>query len=253
MKFLHFDLGRIEKAYIIPISDLHLGDPNCDLDKLMRYLDWVAQNPAWLILNGDLMTCDIKNSAGDVYRAVMPPHEQRKKLVEIFKPFRDRIIGVVRGNHEDRIAKEVGEDIMGVFCEMLGIEEYYDPDSIVVHINIGRNQKGRKVGYTIFALHGWSNGRKAGGKINAIQELRNIILADCYIASHTHTQGAVIEMYRIPDPRSKQVLEVKQVFVSAGSFLKYGSYAERRGMPIAKLGTPRIRLDGTRKDIHVSL
>lgn len=253
MKYVHVDLGLIEKAYIIPISDVHLGDPLCDLEKLYEYLKWVSENPAWIILNGDLMTCDIKNSVGDVYRAVMPPHEQRKKLVEIFKPFKERIIGIVRGNHEHRITKEVGEDIMGVFAEILGLEDRYDPDSLLLHISLGKDKHGRKVSYTIFTTHGWAGGRKAGGKVNAIQELRNIILADCYIASHTHTQACVVEKFLIPEPRSHRILEIKQTFVSAGSFLKYGEYAERRGLPIAKTGTPRIRLDGTRKDLHVSV
>jgi len=57
----------------------------------------------------------------------------------------------------------------------------------------------------------------------------------------------------MPDYRNKKILEIKQAFVSAGSFLKYGGYAERKGLPITKTGTPRIRFDGTRKDIHVSL
>lgn len=253
MKYIHIDLGNIDKAYIIPISDVHLGDPLCDLDKLNRYLEWVKEKPAWLILNGDLMTCDIKNSVGDIYRTVMPPHEQRKKLIEIFRPFKDRIIGIVRGNHEYRITKEVGEDIMEVFCEILGIEQYYDPNSLLIHINIGRDKRGKKIGYTIFTTHGWAGGRRAGNKINAIQELRNIILADCYIASHTHTQGCVVERYLIPEPRIHQIREIKQTFVSAGSFLNYGDYSERRGLAIAKTGTPRIRLDGTRKDLHVSV
>lgn len=253
MKYIHVDLGLLDKAYIIPISDLHLGDPMCDLDKLYRYLEWVSENPAWLILNGDLMTCDIKSSVGNVYTATMSPQEQRKKLIEIFKPYKDRILAATSGNHEARIAKEVGEDIMSVFCEILGIEDKYDPDSVLLHINIGKDRSGKKIGYTIFATHGWTNGRRAGTKMNALQELRNVILADCYIASHTHTQGVIVEMYRVPEPRNHKILEIKQTFVSAGSFLKYGGYAERKGLPMAKLGTPRIRLDGTRKDLHVSI
>jgi predicted phosphodiesterase len=253
MRYLSTDLGDIELAYIIPISDIHIGDPLVDYEKLYGYLNWVKENPAWIILNGDLMTCDIKQSVGDVYKQELNPQQQLDELVKIFTPFKDRILAIIQGNHEQRITREVGVDILRVFTQILGIEDKYDPDSALVHIRLGKDRSSKRIGYTIFATHGWSNGRKAGGKLNAIQELRNVILADCYIASHTHTQGAIVEKYLVPDYRNRKILEIKQVFVSAGSFLKYGSYAERRGMPIAKTGTPRIRLDGTKKDIHVSL
>jgi hypothetical protein len=253
MKYIDIDLGDIEKAYIIPISDIHIGDPLTDYVKLYGYLNWIKENPAWIVLNGDLLTCDIKQSVGDIYKQELNPQQQLDELVKIFTPFQDRIIGITAGNHELRIQKEVGVDILRIFTQILKIEDKYDQDSLLLHIRLGRDKFKKRIGYTIFATHGWSNGRRAGGKLNATQELRHIILADCYIASHTHTQGAIVEKYLVPDYRNKKILEIKQLFVSAGSFLKYGSYAERKGMPIAKTGTPRIRLDGTQKDIHVSL
>ncbi len=253
MRYIDVDLGVIEKAYIIPISDVHVGDQHCDLEKLKDYLAWIKENPAWIILNGDLMTCDIKNSVGDIYKSVLNPHDQRRLLIELFKPFKDRIISITQGNHERRIWQEVGEDPMSIFAEVLGLEDRYDPDSLLLHVRIGKDKHGKRIGYTIFCTHGWSNGRRAGSKLTAIQELRHVILADCYIASHTHTQGCIVEKYLIPEPRTGKIMEIKQSFVSAGSFLNYGGYAERKGLPIAKTGTPRIRLDGTRKDLHVSV
>lgn len=244
---------ELEKKYIVPLSDLHIGDKRFNFKKLKGYLDWIRENDALIILNGDILTADIKGSVGDVYNSAMSPQEQLDFAIEIFKPFSDKIIGIVEGNHEARISKEVGIDITKILATSLGRQDFYDPDSILLHIRLGRDKFGKKIGYTIYSIHGWSNGRKAGSKLNSILDLRGNVFADCYIASHTHTQGVIVEMFRMIDYRNRKDLFVKQTFVSAGSFLDYGGYSEKKGLPMAKLGSPRIRLDGTRKDLHVSV
>jgi len=56
------------------------------------------------------------------------------------------------------------------------------------------------------------------------------------------------------DSRHHRVIRKRQIIVSCGSFLDWDeSYAEQKQMPPSKLGSPRIRLDGTTNDIHVSL
>ena len=254
MKYIPVELPQeLEKKYLVPLSDLHIGDKRFNLKKLKGYLDWIMENDALIILNGDILTADIKSSVGNVYEAAMKPQEQLDLAIEILKPFSDKIVGIVEGNHEARISREVGIDVTKILATSLGRQDFYDPDSVLLHIRLGRDRFGKKIGYSIFSVHGWSSGRRAGSKLNAIQELRNIVVVDCYIASHTHTQGAVVEKIIVPDVRNRKLLDVKQTFVSAGSFLDYGGYSERKGMPIAKLGSPRIRLDGTRKDLHVSV
>lgn len=254
MKYIPVELSQdLDKAYIVPLSDLHIGDKRFNCKKLKGYLDWIKENDALIILNGDILTADIKNSIGNIYETEMKPQEQLDYAIELFKPLSDRIIGIVEGNHEARISREVGIDVTKILATSLGRSDFYDPDSVLLHVRLGKDKFGKKIGYSIYSIHGWSNGRKAGSKLNAIQELRNIVVADCYIASHTHTQGAIVERIIVPDVRNRKLLEVKQTFVSAGSFLDYGGYSERRGMPVAKLGSPRIRLDGTRKDLHVSI
>lgn len=248
------NLGLLEKIYIIPISDIHIGDPRCNLEKLHRYLDWIEENNAYIILNGDLMTADIKNSVGNVYEAELNPQEQLDSLVKIFKPFSDRILGITSGNHEQRIYKETGIDVIKVFADSIGREAYYHPDAVDIFVRFGKNSHGKPVTYHIFMTHGWAGGRKTGSKMNAIEEVPNIFpLADCYVVSHTHTQAVTTNIVYYPDDRNKGYIELKRLFVSSGSFLGYGGYVMRKALPVAKLGSPRLRLDGKRKDIHVSL
>ena len=48
---------QAERIYVYPIGDVHIGDPNCDYDKLKTYLGWIENSPdgipRYAILTGD--------------------------------------------------------------------------------------------------------------------------------------------------------------------------------------------------------
>lgn len=244
----------LEKLYILPISDIHYGDPLCDIGKLDRYLDWAKNNNAYLILNGDLADCALINSIGNVYRQKINPQEQLDFLYEYFKPWKEKILGIVSGNHELRIFRSSGIDITKELARLLEVE--YDMDSLIFKISLGsdRGRKSRQVSYLIYVTHGWGNGRTAGAKINMIESLNGIVSnADIYIASHIHKAIASQNTIFWVDDKNNSITSKKQFFISSGSFLTYGDYAERKGYRPAKMGSIRIRLDGTRKDVHISM
>jgi len=250
MRYINIDLPpSIGEIKVIPLFDLHIGSPQADLKLISRYL----QQDAYFILGGDLMDAGIKNSIGNVYHQEMTPQEQLDKLVEIFEPCKERIIGICSGNHEQRINREVGIDILQVFAQLIQREKYYDPDSLLIHIRLGKNRHAKKTNYTFYVVHGWSGARKPGGKMNAIQELRGVILADIYLVGHSHLKGVVCEDFFLPDHINKAIIKTQQYFISVGSFLEYGDYAARRGMSVAQLGAPCIVLSGREKNIRVIL
>ncbi len=250
MKYIDINLpNELDEVRIIPLFDLHIGSPQSNLRLITKYL----QQDAYFILGGDLIDASIKNSIGNVYHQEMTPQEQLDKLVEIFEPCKERIIGICSGNHEQRINREVGIDILQVFAQLIQREKYYDPDSLLIHIRLGKNRHAKKTNYTFYVVHGWSGARKPGGKMNAIQELRGVILADIYLVGHSHLKGILCEDFLLPDHANKVITRVQQYFIGVGSFLNYGDYAERRGLSIAQLGAPFIILSGREKNIRVIL
>jgi len=69
--------------------------------------------------------------------------------------------------------------------------------------------------------------------------------------SHGHTADRVDRI--VVDPQNNTVRSEKLYVVLAGSFLSYAGYAKRAVMSPLGTGCPRIRLDGKRKDVHVSV
>ncbi len=244
----------LEAAYIIPLSDLHIGDPLFDERKFQRFADWIKATPnAWVMLLGDLMNSATKSSVSNIYEEVMNPQQQLKYARSLLEPIKEKVLIAVEGNHERRILKEDGINVTEILCEQLGV--VYAPRSALLKITLGRRIKnGKPICYTIYATHGAGSGRTTGAKVNTLRRLREIILADVYVMGHIHFMTAFQETYLVPDTRNNKVEEVKLTFVSSSSFLKWGGYAEEKILNPAKLGAPRIRLEGrNKKDVHVSI
>jgi len=87
-----------------------------------------------------------------------------------------------------------------------------------------------------------------------LQRLADIALVDIYIASHTHFMTAHQDVILVPDLRNGYMTPLKRTFVSSGAFVGRSAYAVRSGYKFAKMGSPRIRLEGKeKKDVHVSI
>lgn len=258
LKVLKHDLGiDTETAYIIPLSDLHIG-ADFDESKFLGYRQWILDRPnAYCVINGDVLEMAVKNSIGNTYDTLRPK-QQKELAIKYLQPLAEagKILAYLDGNHEFRVSKDTDEYPGEYICQMLGIPSVYDPDGIFLFLSVGYDRragsKNRNV-YTAFALHGWTGSRRIGGKANNLEDMAKSVQADIYIASHTHQKFVFPRRMVIPDARTKSLRYTKQVFVSAGSFLEWSGYSVRKGYNPASLGSPRIRLNGKKKDIHVSV
>lgn len=255
MKFITKDFGNLDYAYVLPLGDMHIGDPAFDSKKFIKLRDWILENPnVYVILVGDLLNCAIKSSKSEIYNELMNPQQAKKYALELLLPIKERIIGMVAGNHEYRIYRESGTDISEDIADRLDVP--YDMDGLLLNMKFDPYPELRKgkINYTAYVSHGFGGGCTKGAKINAVSKLSNIVLADIYVTGHVHFMTTFKDSFFIPDTRNGKIDKVTRTFVSAGSFLSWGGYAERMSLAPAKLGAPRIRLAGSgKKDVHVSI
>jgi len=273
VKIIWVELPReFEKVYVIPLADCHVGSKFFDEQKLIGYLKWIRDTPEAVCLwNGDLCDCGIPGSIGEWWEQdPVTPQDQIAELVDIVKRFNieEKTIGVVGGsNHPMRARKLTGHDYDKEFAEKIGLGELYYPDAELFLLKVGhwtqvpigktKHQKPpgkQQIPYMLFATHGWSGGRQAGASVNALRELGAIWgHVEVFITAHRHLDSATPDVLLEPDFRHPTINEVRREYVCSGSFLRYGGYALRKGLRPNNPGTPRIRLDGRRKDIHVSI
>lgn len=243
------------------MGDLHLGSPNVDAEKFEGYLDWVKKNKAYVFLMGDLFDVATLDSATEVWGQQMSLNNAIKALVEKLKPIKKQIIGAIIGNHEERLVRYANFNPVQNLCDILGVP--YCHYSAVLRFRIGEhkhtkiNKVSPAVEYIFFAHHTTGGGSTIGGKINRIAKLNNIFSgADAYLGGHNHSKalGEESVFYLSKNGRGEAKLTQKRViYIDTGSFLTYeDSYAEQKMLPPAHTGAPRIRMNGSRKDLHVS-
>lgn len=258
LRVIKHDLGlNIEKAYIIPLSDLHIG-ADFNEDKFLGYREWILKTPeAYTVILGDVIDNATKNSIGDTYGTLRP--KQQKELAEKFlKPLADagKILAWLDGNHEIRSSKETDEYIGEYLTKAMGIPSVYDADGIYMFLSVGYDRKHNirsRNTYTFFMLHGFTGGKRVGSKANALEDMARSVQADCYIAAHSHTKITFPTYVITPETRTKTLQYRKRTHIMAGSFMDWAGYAVRYGYQPTPLGSPRIRLDAHRHDVHVSV
>lgn len=224
-----------------PIADVHIGSKYCRLKEFKELLWKIKQDVnAYIILNGDLVNNGIKQSVSNIYDEKLSIQASIDTIVDLLKPVKERILGVVSGNHENRTYKEVGIDISKIICERLGIVHLYDPVSNYIIISFTNDYITDNNSITIYQTHGSGGGKTIGAKSNRIGNLSKVIHADVYIHSHTHTPIIFKENYLLGN--YKGVVEAERLFVNTNAYEGYGDYGEVLGLTPSNHSPIEIKL-----------
>ena len=254
------------KIYLIPMGDIHAGEVGFNdraKEKLLGYINWVKKTPnAFVFLMGDLLNTAGRYSISSPFQQNMSTNQQIDLITKMFMPIKDRIVGAITGNHENRMIDDYGYDPTIAICDRLGIT-YFGYDAVILfrlscH---GKNKtpRGTLAGYF---HHCSGGGVTLGGKLNRVDKLKDIVCnADFYVGGHTHALiGGDGEVFSIEKTKARVDI-LRRVFIDAGSYFDYeGGYANMKQMPPSRMGSPRILLqikrdskDKIHSDIHVSI
>jgi len=257
MYYAHNLSSDFEEVLVIPISDVHYGDPLCSEHHYNRILETLLMVPnAFTILNGDLCNAATRTSVSDIYSQVVSPQGQRDYHIKKLMPVKHKILGSTSGNHENRIYKDSGLDISQDIANALGVP--YRAEGLLLKVSFGNGNEGhpeKPYSYFIYATHGYGGARTKAAKAVKVERLATWIHADCYIMSHDHVVNVAPDVYLIPDNRTHKEGEFmigkvkahRKMLVKSGAFLKWGGYGEMGGFPPVDLEKVTIKLKGTGK------
>lgn len=260
LKIIKTTLSKsFESLELHMFADEHIGDPHCDMDNLMRRIDYVANTEnAYCILNGDILDFTSRSSIGDIECRELNIMGQLDRAVELFMPIRKKIICVTNGNHENRGYRKEGFDISQILAARLGLSELYTPTSAFIFLKFGTpnkthgNKNPRQI-YTIYVNHGSGGGRKEGAKAIRLADMASICDADIYIHSHTHLPMIMKEGFHRVDRVNSSVNNVTKLFVNTASNLNYGGYGEAQEFKPNSKDTPIIYLNGQKREMTARL
>lgn len=233
-------------AEVMFIGDLHLGSPQCDKNRFLANINFALQNEIYIVLMGDMLEAGTRHSIGaGVYEQECPCQSQHEQLVEWLRPLAEKklILGSHQGNHSERIYKESGVNISKVLCRELNIP--YLGDACWSQFKV------EKEIYSIYSLHGRSNARFDGTALLAVERIASSFHADLVAHAHMHKCcNSIVVMQRT---KNGVVVEHKKHLLITGAYLRYdNSYGSSFGLPISKLGSPKVRFWATKHDLSIS-
>lgn len=249
---------------IIPISDVHLGSPECMEQEFISFIKSVKNTPnVYLILGGDLIDNGTRSSIGSaVFRQTRSPSAQKKEMANILSEVKDRILCFVPGNHERRSGKDADDDPVYDIAAKLDLETLYRENIAFVKIQMGvperengtKNDSVKRPTYVLVVTHGAGGGIYTGAAVNRNERYGYVIDGmDALIVGHTHkpftTQPGKIKI----DPFNNKVSVKPFKVICATSWLEYGGYAARGMMLPATHCLQTMTLKGDHKEIVVTM
>ena len=203
-----------QEVKLVPLGDVHLGSPQCQVDKFLGTIDYIRESGSLCVLMGDLAECASATSVGAGWvEQNINPQSQLEALAEVLAPIAPQILVLLDGNHEWRIWKSSGIMFSKVLARLLGVK--YGGYSCFIKLKV------KKQNYTIHAQHGSSNAWYPHTKLTAAMRTAQHTDADCYLYAHTHELLSLKVPRRHLDLRSRVVQRDKKYFVLTGSFLDY--------------------------------
>lgn len=242
---------------IIPISDVHLGASEHMQTEWIHFINQVKSVPScYVILGGDLINNSTRNSVANVFAETMRPREQKRLMVEMLEPIKDRILCAVTGNHERRSGKDADNDpTYDIMCK-LDLEHLYRENVAFLKLQFGKQESNGNINptYIFVVTHGAGGGILTGGSVNRNERFGYVIDGmDCLVVGHTHkpfvTQPSKIKIDTYNNKVSIKPFKV----VSSTSWLEYGGYAAQKMLIPSSHAPQVITVCGNHKEIKVTM
>lgn len=214
---------------LVVVSDLHIGLKNFREDMWLKQLEELAQPDTYWISLGDIVEgrvgSDIKMY--DPALATMYLQEQYQYFTNSIAPYKDKCIGMIRGNHEVGHIARNAYDPLDVYCGENNIHYFGDLARLVLK---NKTNKCR-----LLAFHGAGGGRQVGSAMNRINSYAGNFLADVVISGHHHKPAHTISTQPI-EVCGDELTFTRRDEIITGSLMDgytkdVGAYSEQKLLP----------------------
>lgn len=218
-----------KKLYVFPLSDLHLGSSQCDLEFFNVWRKAFEQAPdnKVIYILGDML--EFPRSTLDAYSINMSTHDALERLIDLLSPYKEYIRWVCTGNHEARSLKEFNYDITRSIAERLG--SYYTRSDFFDKVG----EDGKE--FIIYGKHGTRTSKNSSLAMNNFIRDMADIDANLYMVGHNHYCDFTSKYQRNYDDGTRRY------YCFTGHFLKYDGYARNMGLPISQPSFCRLTID----------
>lgn len=264
------------------VSDIHLGNRGCNLEKLKDDIERIKNDPfSFWVGGGDYAdyispkdqkrwsasSIDPSFTIADLGRL---GKAQAERIRDLFDPIRHKCFGLLMGNHETKyMGAHEQEDLHSWLCTELelpnlGYCAFFD----VIFTNYGRhkephlvmlnpyaNGEGTRFSVRFFVHHGFGGATTPSGKLNSLIKAMTQFEADVYMMGHVHDQKAQRNVRLACDADCKRITQKESIGVITGAYLRTytqgcSGYGEQKGYNATPLGAVRVSICPSKKEIR---
>jgi len=229
----NYTLKGKDKLYLLPLGDVHLGNPECNIEYLQYWKEMVSRikNPKRIILMGDLIETASKKVGNSAFKQEFDVNQQIDWIVQFLKPLKDDIVYSCHGNHDYlRVSKEFDLNISKLIADYLGCpsgDQYLETFLV------------NDEPFTVYARHGKGSNAYAHLAQGRIQRETQTITSNLYLEGHNHR----LDFFSVP-LRTVNGLS-RKYYAFTGAFLNYGvnGYPSQMFLPVLPPAFQFITLD----------
>lgn len=213
---------------LVGIGDMHYGSRTFNKPALNRVFQWIKTNQAYWLGMGDYVEMATKASPGSgVFEQAVDADQQLADVVKMFEPIAGNCLGLLRGNHEHRLARFTGLDPVTIMARELGVPA-------LGWEGYGGIIREGACAYTFYACHSYTGNKTAGLALNWTErEIMKWVDADIIFRAHSHDLGYDPKLCVCVNPHRRCVSSHPRSLVMTGHFMdRPESYiASRAGSP----------------------
>ncbi len=266
-------VGLMKSRPTVTVADLKVrpSDSQSVWCPMTDYGSWVCRQGTQVTITGN---CDaIGRNSGDkrsdesalaswLWGEKRIFERERVRLLEYLMPIAGKCLGLLTGNHEEKVLNVYGQDMYYSVAEALTKEAGHGRNLALgyagfVRMRFRRQWEGQaerknkgglsSVPITIYATHGYGGGRKAGGKVNKLSDMAAVADADIYLFGHVHAPEASIKEQRMSLNQKGKAERRTYAALLTGTYLggyedDVITYSEKFGFSEAVIGSPTITL-----------
>lgn len=250
------------------IGDIHAGTIHCVEDKVKAEIQKIAKdkNALWIGMGdyGEFITPKDKRfdpNLKSIASWVEPDNVaecQTKWIVELFKPIKNKCIGLLYGNHEDSMRVYNHDNVQKNICERLGVDNL--GFSCFVRLFFRRENSSESHIIKGAFTHGAGWAITKGAKLNTLRRFMDFNEAHFYAYAHMHDIITDFRPYMTVSPSPFEQAKIKNVesvgAVTGSWFRTYtrgivASYGERKVYPPTVIGCAKFIIDASTGEIDV--
>lgn len=261
--------SRSEKIYIYPLGDIHAGTVHCAEDEFRAKVREVQDNPlAYWLGMGDYGDCITPyDPRWEPSLLAIPDWVeqdnivecQRKRIVRLLEPIKDKCIGLLYGNHEESIRRHTHTNVHKNICDDLGVDNL--GYSCFIHFVFKRKgllgQRHESWLLKGFFTHGTGGARTEGAKLNYLVRVMQSFEADIYGYAHVHSMQTHTPDFLGSTDQSLEIKAKPKVGALTGCWFRtytqgpIASYGEQRVYPPSKIGCPVFVIEPNKREVKV--